>query len=198
MPSLLNRVQIWNMALDLLREQPLASADDPSPAAKLLGRNYEQQRDYLMERYLWKFAKKRAALAADGTAPDYGFRYRYQLPTDKLRLIPPTIDGKENSKPIRYVEESNYILCDLTAPLRIQYIARITNEGLFSNGFCELLSIRLAMRCAHWMTGKTNLVTELRQLYKDTIDDVKQVEAVQVASESYYDTDILEERSEYY
>lgn len=198
MGSQQTKIQIWNMALDLLVEQPLSSVDDNTATAKLLARNYEQQRDYLMERYLWKFALTRTLLSADSTPPDWGFSYRYLLPTDALRFIPPTIDGSWNGKPLPFEEEGGYLLCDLAGPLPLRLINRITNEGLFSNGFCELLSIRLALRCAHWMTGKTSLVDKLTTLYKETAADVVQTAAVQVAGGAIYDDDILTERSEYY
>ena len=198
MPSLQTQIQIWNMALDLLVEQPLASINDDKATAKLLLRNYAQQRDYLLERYLWKFALTREELPADSTRPAWGFAYRFALPTNALRIIPPTVDGSWNGRPIPYEQESGYILCDLVGPLRLRYISRVTTEGLFSNGFCELLSIRLALRCAHWLTGKQKLVEQLTSLYNQTADDVKQVEAVQVAGGAIYDDDILTERSEYY
>lgn len=198
MGSQQTKIQIWNMTLDLLVEQPLASVDDATPVANVLRRNYEQQRDYLLERYLWKFALTRVELAADGTPPDWGWSYRFLLPTDALRIIPPTVDGSWNGRPIPFEQESGYLLCDFAGPLRLRHINRITNEGLFSNGFCELLSIRLALRCAHWLTGKTSLVDRLTTLYKETAADVKEVEAVQVAGAAIYDDDILTERSEYY
>jgi hypothetical protein len=197
MASLQTKIAIWNAALDLLREQPIASVDDRTPAAKWLGRNYDQQRDYLMERYLWKFAVERVELAADPTAPTWGWAFRYLIPTGALRIIPPTFDGSWNGRPIPFEQESGYLLCDVPGPLRLRYINRLTNEGLFSNGYCEVLSIRLAMRMAHWMTGKQSMAAELTQLYTVTLNEVKQTEAVQVAQDSYYDSDILTERASY-
>lgn len=198
MGSQQTKIQIWNMTLDLLVEQPLSSVDDVTASAKLLGRNYEQQRDYLLERYLWKFALTRESIAADGTAPSWGWSYRYLIPTNALRIIPPTVDGSWNARPIPYEQESGYLLCNMVGPLKLRYINRITNEGLFSNGFCELLSIRLAIRCAHFLTGKTSLVERLQGFYRETAAEVKEAEAVQVAGGAIYDDDILTERSEYY
>jgi hypothetical protein len=197
MGSQQTKIQIWNMALDVLREQPLASVNDTAATAKWLGRNYDQQRDFLMERYLWKFALTRAAIAADSTAPAWQWAYRYLLPTDSLRFVPPTYNGEWGGTPIPFEEESGYLMCNVAGPLRLRYILRTTNEGLFSNGFCECLSLRLAMRMAHWMTGKQSMVQQIQELYKDTLAQVVQTHAVQVASVAYYDDDILSERSAY-
>lgn len=197
MGSQQTKIQIWNMALDVLREQPLSSTADTQATAKWLQRNYDQQRDYLMERYLWKFALTRAEIAADSTKPAWQWEYRYLLPTDSLRFVPPTFDGAWEGTPIPFEEESGYLMCNMGGPLRLRYILRTTNEGLFSNGFCECLSLRLAMRMAHWITGKQSMVQQIQELYRDTIRDVVQTHAVQVASIAYYDDDILAQRSAY-
>jgi len=197
MGSQQTQIGIWNQALDVLREQPLSSINDTTATAKLLGRNYAQQRDYLMERYLWKFALTRTSIAADSTAPAYGWTYRYLLPTDSLRFIPPTYDGSIDGQPIPFEEENGYILTDQAGPLKLRYILRTTNEGVWSNGFCECLSLRLAMRVAHWMTGKQSMLQQIQTLYKETLQEVVQTHAVQVASISYYDDDILYQRSAY-
>lgn len=197
MGSQQTKIQIWNMALDVLREQPLSAVTDTGATAKWLSRNYDQQRDYLMERYLWKFALTRTELAADPTKPAWQWQYRYLLPTDSLRFVPPTYNGEWGGTPIPFEEESGYLLCNTAGPLRLRYILRTTNEGLFSNGFCECLSLRLALRMAHWMTGKTSMVQEIKDLYRGTVSEVVQTHAVQVASTAYYDDDILMERSAY-
>lgn len=198
MASLQTKIQIWNMALDLLKEQPLASVSDATATARWLTRNYDQQRDYLLQNtYLWKFALDRVQVPADGTAPAWNWDYRYLLPTDCLRIVPPTADGSWDGTPIPFEEESGYLLCNAAPPLRLRYIKRVTNEGLFSNGFCEVLSIRLALRMAHWVTGKASMVQTLQQTFTQTLNDVKAVAAVQVAQDHYYDTDILDARSSY-
>lgn len=186
------------MALDRLKEQPLSSVDDVTVVAKWLTRNYDQQRDYLLQNtYLWKFAMDRASIAADGTAPSFGWAYRYLLPTDCLRFIPPTYEGEWDGTPFSFEEESGYLLTDATAPLKLRYIKRVTNEGLFSNGFCEVLALRLALLMSHWVTGKASMTQTLQQTFEQTLRDVKAVNAVQVAQDHYYDTDILVERATY-
>lgn len=197
MGSQQTKIGIWNQALDVLREQPLSAVTDTTATARLLARNYDQQRDYLMERYLWKFALTRAQIAADSTPPAYGWSFRYLIPTDALRFVPPTYEGDIVGTPIPYEEENGYILCDQAAPLRLRYVLRTTNEGLWSNGFCECLSLRLAMRIAHWITGKQSMVQQIQNLYKETLQEVVQTHAVQVASISYYDDDLLLQRSAY-
>lgn len=198
MGSLQTKIGIWNIALDVLREQPLASISDNTPEAKWLTRNYDQQRDYLLERVLWKFALDRASVAADATAPAFGWSYRYLMPTDMVKLVPPTKYGEWMGTPISYELESGWLLTNVIGPLNIRYVKRITSEGLFTNSFCEILALRLARRMAHWMTGKQGMMQIIDGMLKEAWAEVKEGEAFQVAGGQYYDTDVAEAREKFY
>jgi hypothetical protein len=193
MASLQSETDIFDLVLDLLKEQPISSASQNSAPAKWLRRNFGQQRDYLLSRYHWKFAMKRAFLASDPDPPEWGWEARYRMPPDILRMLPLTVDGSWEGTPIEYEEENGFLLCNVKGGLRLRYIGRIENTGLFTNDFIELLSIRLAMKLAHWLTGKQSFMDSLRELYVKTMDEVKQTAAVQVASGRYYDTAILDD-----
>lgn len=198
MGSLQTKIQIWNMTLDILKEQPLASVSDAKATALWLARNYDQQRDFLMESMLWKFALTRASIAADGTAPSWGWTYQYTAPTDCMRIIPPTYQGKWMGTPIPYESENSKIMMNVAGPLYLRYITRITNEGLFTNGFVEMLSLRLARKLAHWMTGKASMIEAIDKQLQETVDIVRTTEAVQLAGGRYYDDDIAQERESVY
>lgn len=198
MGSLQTKIQIWNMTLDILKEQPLASVSDAKATALWLARNYDQQRDFLMESMLWKFALTRASIAADGTAPSWGWTYQYTAPTDCMRIIPPTYSGIWMGTPIPYESENSKIMMNVAGPLYLRYITRITNEGLFTNGFVEVLSLRLARKLAHWMTGKASMIESIDTQLKETLDIVRTTEAVQLAGGRYYDDDIAQEREAFY
>jgi hypothetical protein len=194
MPALRTRTQIFNDALDILNEQPVAEDSSTKPAL-WLARNYEQQRDYLLERYYWKFSLTRKLIAADPTSPEWGWTSRYRIPVDSLRIVPPTYDGNWNGTPIDFEWEGQFLLCNITGGLRLRYVSRTeADDANFSNGFCECLALRLAARMAHWMTGKQSMMQEIKNDYRATLMEVTQTEAVQVAREDYYDDDMLLER----
>lgn len=197
MPSLRTRTEIFNDVLDKLNEQPISSASDTSKSAQWLTRNFEQQRDYLLERYFWKFALTRKQLPADPDPPEWGWSYRYLVPTDALRLAPLTADGEWNGVPLIFEREGQYILCDVPDGLKLRYVSRVTEDGLLSNGFIECLTLRLSMMMAHWITGKQSMTQQLQQMYQATLSETIQTEAVQVATEDYYDDDILTWRTDF-
>lgn len=198
MGSLQTKIQVWNMALDILKEQPLASVTDTVAPAKWLSRNYDQQRDFLMESMLWKFALDRAEIAADGSAPAWGWSYQYTLPTDCLRIVPPTHQGVWMGTPIPYETENTKLMMNTAGPLRLRYVKRITNEGLFTNGFVEVLSLRLARKLCHWMTGKASMMETVNKQLEEAVDIVRTIEAVQLSGGRYYDDEIAQERENTY
>lgn len=193
MGSLQTKIQCWNMSLDILKEQPLVSTVDTAAPAKWLSRNYDQQRDFLMESMLWKFALTRASLAASVTTPAWGWSYQYDYPADAMRILPPTYNGAWNGTPIPYETENRLILMNTSGPLKLRYVRRITNEGDFTNGFIEVLSLRLARKMAHWMTGKAGMIETIDKQLQEAVDIVRTTEAVQLAGGAYYDTDIQDE-----
>ena len=202
MGSLQSKIAIWNMALDHLKEAPLSSTTDEDAFCKWLQRNYDQTRDYVLGRYIWKFAQARAAIAAESAAPAFGWTKQFVMPSDMIRLIPLTLNGAWMGTPIAYELEGNangdqVVLCNWDAgALNIRYIRRITNEGKFTNDFCEVLAIRLARRMAHWATGKNSLVQTLDAMMKETMEEVKQTEAFQTLGGQYYDDDIASSREQ--
>lgn len=198
MGSLQTKIQVWNMTLDILKEQPLASVADTKAPALWLARNYDQQRDFLMESMLWKFALARDSIAADGTAPSWGWNYQYEKPADCMRIIPPTYDGVWMGTPIPYETENTKIMMNVAGPLKLRFIQRITNEGLFTNGFVEVLSLRLARKLAHWMTGKQSMIETIDKQLQESITIVNVTEAVQLSGGRYYDTDIADEHESFY
>lgn len=196
MGSGLVKLNVWNIALDHLKEEPLQDTVETGAACLWLQRNYNQQRDYMLSRANWRFAVARAALAKDLTAPAFGWDNRYALPADFIRVIPPRSAGEKIGGPLGYEMEGDWLLTNQSDPLLLRYIFRQDNEAKFTNNFVEVLCLRLALRMAHWMTGKASFVDRLREWYVDEIAEAKVLDCLQEHGEEYYDDDIINARYE--
>ena len=84
--STADQLTIWNQALSLLGERPIAALDSDGPASRILELHWATVRDSLLRGHRWNFARKRATLTA-GTAPAFGWSYSYALPSDCLRVL---------------------------------------------------------------------------------------------------------------
>lgn len=171
-----------NMALDLLDEAPISSLEDQRPIGKWLKRNFAVTRDSVLERANWNFALKRAALPEDSTAPAFGWSYAYSLPGECLRVIPLTHDGTSEGYPVAHEIEDRKIFTNLGGPLRVRYVFRNENYGVYPACFQEALAGRLAMKMAHFLTGKSSYVQIAQAMYDDAIQSAWLTDAIEGTS----------------
>lgn len=150
-------VDICNMALDMLTEAPISSIEDDDPVALRFKRNFDQWRDLFLVLHPWNFAMKRLSVARDAISPAHGWRYRYLLPGDCLRLLPLRVGGEFGGDMIGHEIEGAYVLTDAKPPLKIRYIRRNENYGSWSpqaiSAFAGLLAVRMALS----VTGKKSV-----------------------------------------
>lgn len=137
------RIEIINMALALLGAQPASSPDDGSVGANLALRFYDTVRDSVLTAANWGFALSRAELSKLGTVPAFGYRYAYALPPDFLRALALS----ENADGYEWDIQSGCLLIDLdsgSAPLKLLYLARVTDESRYPADFALALAAKLA------------------------------------------------------
>lgn len=167
MPSTLTDTEIANLALSKLGPGGGYVVDlstDDTVAGEALRRVYPAIRDEVLEAHGWGFATKRADLAADTTAPSWGYDARYALPSDCLKIL--ALQSPTASFVQAYAEEDGFILTDEPAPLYIRYLARVTNPGKFSGSFIAALAARLADEVCEVITKSTTRRQALQVEYR--------------------------------
>ena len=181
---------ICNLSLDIMKESEITNLEhDNRPIVRWMKRNFDVLRDSLLSRYDWNFALKRAVLAKDSTAPDFGWKHRYTCPPDCLRVLPLTTCGRSEGIPIRHEIEGPYILTDAEGPIRVRYVARVEDYDRYPSVFVEALSSYLAMKCGHWVTGKVSYVQIAQGLHREAIDTAWRVDAIEGTSPRAADDD---------
>lgn len=162
---------IANSALIKIGGTRINSINDTSTQAKVAKEQYDKCRDELLYSHPWNFAMKRVSVAADATAPTYGFAYRFALPADCLR-----VRAMEDGDVI-YQVEGRYILTDESGPLNFQYITKITDTAQFSPGFAEALAFRLAMDLAYTIGESNTVLQNMSQLFDKAIKQARSMDA---------------------
>lgn len=170
---------ICNLALDVLKEAPITSIDENRPTAAWCKRNFPVTRDALLERWDWNFAIKRVSLAAEVTAPAYGWAGSFVLPPETVRVLPPSDDGTYEGDFVEHEIEDGRLLTNAVSPLNLRIVYRNENYAAYPATFIEALSARLALKCAHWITGKSNYVQIAEGMYRDAIASAWAVDAIQ-------------------
>jgi hypothetical protein len=142
-------VDICNGALIILGEDNVvAIPQDGSAPSEVLNSIYESRRDYLLRRYVWKFAKKMAILGPVSTTPAFDWTYAFNLPGDFLKLV------KDSNIVEGDYTFSNGMILSNSSSINLTYIARITDVNQFDSMFRLALSALLARDSAKAITGK--------------------------------------------
>lgn len=175
--SVTDATDICNLALDLLAEAPIADLSEDRRIARWCDRNYDTARDSLLRKAPWRFAVRLAELSA-ATPPIFGWTYAYALPADCLRPLPLTVNGAPNGAIIQSEVIGQRLETDAPAPVRLRYIGRITDVTTYPADFAEALAAALAMKMAHWLTGKTGYQDIALQSYREALNNAVLTDAI--------------------
>jgi len=165
-------VDICNGALNQLGATTILSLTEDSKNARLCNSRYIQVRDGLFRTHPWNCLQKRVELAADTTAPAWGFSYAYTLPADCLRLLK-ILDYDSN-----YKVEGRKILSN-TSSMKILYIGRITDPNEYDELLRETLSASLAADIAFAVTSNNTTATNMYNLFQDKLKDARFVDSTE-------------------
>lgn len=167
-------VSIVNRALDYLGQEPITSLDQGTVGARVMKRAYDASRDATLRAYPWNCAMGRASLAAETTAPAWGFAKQYVLPVDCLRVIEIQDDVTID---IPWRVEGRRILTDQSGPLNIRYVRQIVDPSEFDALTADALAVRLAMDTCRAVTGSTSDLQTLGQLFQLRITEARRIDA---------------------
>ena len=80
-------VDICNGALNQLGATTILSLTEDSKNARLCNSRYTQVRDAVFRSHPWNCLQKRVELAQSTTTPPWGYKFKFDLPGDCLRLL---------------------------------------------------------------------------------------------------------------
>ena len=153
-----SEVGICNIALGKVGARSILSLTDDSVAARECNRLYIHCRDMELRAYVWGFAKKRVQLAASSVAPEFGPTTAFPLPADYLQLHRDIYDRAAsdglvpNDWSVENHEGVRAIMTDWEAPLKVVYIARVTDVTTMDILFHEALAARIALNFSEKLT----------------------------------------------
>lgn len=174
------KVEIANRALTKLGAERILLLTDPSKEARVMNSMFDTVFDAELRRHRWKFALKRATLPALVAAPEWGYSYAYQLPSDFLALV------QVNDYYLRGLKqktlwtiESGQILTDLPAPLKVRYVRRVDNLLLLDPLFVEVLSCKLAYEACETLTQSSTKKQAAGEEYQFAVSEATRQDAIE-------------------
>lgn len=171
-----NYVQIANLAAtEIGTDARVTDPDEDKTLARAVKGVWDSERRAAIRDGSWNFAARRAGLAALDEAVSHPFTYAYELPSDCLRLIEVLSAGARDS----YQLEGRKILCDISGPLYIRYLADITEPAQFDEAFANALARRIAWTIGHKIAGSTFDQAAAERKYWGAIKSAKRVDAME-------------------
>lgn len=161
--------EIANRCLDLIGEDSISDISDTTERATRIRNNWDLTRDLLLRGHGWNFAKVRRSLAADTSAPAWGFAVQYTLPGDCVRAFkvdqyyPPVIlSDMVGADTAAYRIEGGKILTDITAPLKVILIVNSIDVGSWDPCFAAVMACDLADLFSTRATGSETIKARIK------------------------------------
>jgi hypothetical protein len=136
---MLSVLDIVNLALVKIGSAKISALTDKTDIN--LSNVYAQERDKLLTRYPWNFARAREAIEPNDEAPAFEWDYEYDLPDDYLGR--PELYGSTSPFEI----EGNTLLCN-DDTIKLKYTTQITDTYMFTSLFIECLVLAIASEIA--------------------------------------------------
>ena len=192
-----SNVAIANRALQKLGAKRIESLSQDHPNARSVNACFELVRDAELRRYDWAFAIARASLAADSDDTLFGNWNRFVVPNDFLRLL---LDDESSSvvdwriEGMRDSGDSSVltIVTQDAAPLKIRYIARLTDPTFFDPLFVEALACKIALECCEEITGSSR--DSLKDDYRFAVNEAKRLGSIERAEKDPPEDEWVEAR----
>jgi hypothetical protein len=162
-----SKTSITNSALLEIGVPAILTIDEDSEAARTANTIFDQLLDEELEDHDWTFARSRQQLAAETTAPAFGYTYSHVLPTN-----PYCLHVLEEINKAEYKLEGRKILSDDT-PLQIRFTYRVTDMNELSAAFRRAFVYKLASKLALPLTSSAERKVGMEQLYSAEIAKAK-------------------------
>lgn len=196
-------VDIANYALNTLGATNITTLDENSKAARIIDQRYESVRDTVFRAHPWNCLLRRAELAKESTAPEFGYANQYALPTDPfcLRVLEfsngtlsyPQDNMTSNSGGPVFVIEGRKLLTD-EGIAKIKYVGRVTDPQQYEANLTETMAAKLAMEIAYALTGSNSLVQLTAGLYDQKLKEARFVDGTEGAPQRIEASEFIEAR----
>lgn len=158
-----DKIAICNLALDVLKQAPIASIDTPQSSTEIIcARWYDKTRRELLRKHTWNFAKTRQILTADAATPEFGYGYAFNLPNDYIRLCTIGDDAIDDIRRRYEIEDGQLLIDNDSSSLKISYIYNCEDVTKFDPMFVSCLVLTMANNMATKFSATAAVKTQIK------------------------------------
>lgn len=180
-------VDICNRGLSKLGASRITSLTDDTKAAKACNNAYESVRDFIIRVHPWNSTVKRVQLAPLSDAPVYGYTYRYQWPSDCIKVL-------EVDTTYSWVSEGREILTDEGTVLKVRYQRCETDPNQFDRLLVETIAARLAFEISEELTQSNSKKQAALRDYEQILKVAKLNDAQEGSPSTFAEDDWINAR----
>lgn len=167
----------------------LTTPGDDTTLGRAVASVWEIERQAALRDGAWNFAMRRASLAALAEPPLHGFAARFELPSDCLRLI--EIYQLRRSS---WQVEDRAIHADHTGPLKIRYLANVTEPASFDPLFIKAFALRIACAIGNRIAGSDFKEDLNWDKYRQALAEARRVDAMENPPIEQHESSWIESR----
>ena len=195
-----SRLQIYNDALMYCGERALASLSEAREPRRLLDQVWTNDGvDHCLEEAQWKFAMRTQMIDYDTSiAPTFGYPRAFAIPSDWLVTSAVCTDEYYTNPLLRYVEEADYIYCDIDV-IYVRFVSNHASYGgdlsLWTARFTQYVASYFASKIINTLTSDKEKRVEVFKTMELLKDEAKSLDAMakpeqQIPSGSWTNTRI--------
>ena len=158
---MISAVDICSQALLLLGSEPINALTDNTPRAKLISRHFERVYQSVMRAHHWDSCTKRVILSPMVDAPTFGYSYKYQIPSDCLRVLGVDV----NDRPIEHHIEGKKIICN-ESTVYLRYLFDNVDPSTWDAGLIDVVIYALAQEICYTLTRNASLAAYFQSEYE--------------------------------
>lgn len=166
-----SKIEITNIALIRLGANPINSFEEGSTEATIAGAVWDTARTSLLRDHPWNFAIKDIEVPQSTTAPIVQYSYKYQLPSDCLRLLEVYDDDNYKLKGREIHTNSN--------SCKVKYIYDVTDTTVWDSAFVDLMSAKLAFELAYPITKSNSLMQQMGEIFTLKVQKARFVDSTE-------------------
>lgn len=195
MPAGVTKLEVFNLAIDIVKDTALQSSDQNAPTARFLNRNFAPTVRRLLRKYPWNFAKKLVSLSAETEAPDHRWEYSYKPTPGWIRVLPIRRYGNLHGAPVLFEVVGGRIFTNEPPPLKVTLIMdKTANPGEWDQLFVDMVAASLALAMANKFTSKNKFIELSSQMLRAAQEDAERIDAFEGSPEPTEAFDILRAR----
>ena len=218
------KIQVCNLALNLIGANEIESFSDETREAQLLNSNYELWVHQCFSKYAWRFATTAAQCTQQAVCPIPQWKYAYLLPGDLIAIDsvylnrvtpvydtstnPPTIIGYENAMAgdrmhwKAYALYSGNLLCtNVPEGVWVQYRKRVAEPywpASFINYVAYYIAIQLCPMVGRQFDLQKQLIAYTYSAGANSVYNVACTDDIQQYTPQHFNDSLLETARELY